>query len=359
MDINVCPECGVPEVLIQRWFWLNNGDIVQGANQAVRLGFIECENLDPLFKQIGEIIGLSIEPLVVDITSRGAARFTRSFFPEAIREAIQTKQIGLENIIELILDTCHIMGYGRYENVDFRYERDEDDYSILRIEAPFSVPEAAGSIAGVLGGLMGGDYATTYEEISPGVYVFNTHWSEDSEDREEREEKLELVSYSRENGDLELEKCATCGAPKALNAYGWDLDRGLIVNKINGHRMAILGPELLDTLFDVLEEELGETIPATVVEAQRRFTKTGFYSIEQVSDKGDFRTQLALRGLGNLREIRMGPPGLFMRISNAAGHLLTVGMVQGLFEMAFDVESNVDWALSGNGNLEVQVSPKA
>jgi hypothetical protein len=95
-----------------------------------------------------------------------------------------------------------------------------------------------------------------------------------------------------------------------------------------------------------------------VVEAQRRFTRTGFYSIEQVSSEGDFRTQLALRGLGNLREIKMGPPGLFMRIDNVVGHLMTVGMVQGLFEMAFDVESSVDWALSEEGNLEVQVSPR-
>jgi hypothetical protein len=48
-----------------------------------------------------------------------------------------------------------------------------------------------------------------------------------------------------------------------------------------------------------------------------------------------------------------------MRIKNADGHLLTVGMVQGLFEMAFDVTSSVDWALSEDGNLEVQASPKA
>src|SRR4030042_4224783 len=119
--------------------------------------------------------------------------------------------------------------------------------------------------------------------------------------------------------------------------------------------MAMLGPGMMDLLFAELERELGDTIPEVAVEAQRRFTKTGFYSIEQVSDEGDFRTQLALRGLGNLREIKMGPPGLFMRIDNVVGHLLTVGMVQGLFEMAFDVDSSVEWALSEDGNREGEI----
>ncbi len=94
-----------------------------------------------------------------------------------------------------------------------------------------------------------------------------------------------------------------------------------------------------------------------VVEAQRRFTETGFYSIEQVSNEGDFRTQLALRGLGNLQEMRIGSRGLFMHIDNAAGYLMTIGMVQGLFEMIFDVDSKVEWALSESGNLEVEVNP--
>jgi hypothetical protein len=129
------------------------------------------------------------------------------------------------------------------------------------------------------------------------------------------------------------------------------------VNKHTGRRMAMLGPELLDVVFRALEAELGEAIPAAVVEAQRRFVKTGFYSIDEVSDEGDFRTQLALRGMGNLREINMGKDGLNMRIGNAAGHLLAVGMVQGLFEMAFDMPSNVQWELSDEGDLDVEVRP--
>lgn len=95
-----------------------------------------------------------------------------------------------------------------------------------------------------------------------------------------------------------------------------------------------------------------------MVEAQRRFVKTGFYSIEEVGDEGDIRTQLALRGLGNLKEITMGREGVHVRLDNATLHLMVVGLIQGLFEMAFGIDSNVEWEFTGEGNLEVQVTPQ-
>lgn len=356
MDVNICPECGVPEPFNQGQVWLNNWDIVQGVNHEARLGFIECENLDPLFRKIEEIIGISIEGLVVNITARGVERYMSNYIPEAIKEMILTKQIELQTFTGAILDYCHILGYGKYELLDFRYEKDADDYSILRIDAPFSVPEAAGSIAGVTSALVGSENAVSYKKVSPGLYEFVTRRSEYPD---VLKEKMKPTPYRRRDGDIELERCATCGVPKALSGFSWHLDRGLIVNKLTGRRMAILGPELLDVLFKALEEELGETIPTVVVEAQRRFVKTGFYSMDEISNEGDFRTQLALRGMGNLREITIGSHGIHLRIDNAAGYLLTVGMVQSIFEIAFNIDSIVAWELSEEGDLEVDVKPQA
>ncbi len=202
--------------------------------------------------------------------------------------------------------------------------------------------------------MLGGEHEVVYEEVSPDCYEFTTTWTEYPEELMER---FTMARYEHRDGDMELESCATCGMPKAFSAYQWGLENGLIINRHTGRRMALVGPESLEQVFQELEKELGETIPDVVVEAQRRFTKTGFYSISQVSDEGDFRTQLALRGLGNLREMKMGPEGLLLRIDNATAYLMTAGMVQGLFEMAFDVESKVEWALSEDGNLEMEVNP--
>jgi hypothetical protein len=356
MNISICPECKVPEPVKQGQIWLNNGDIVQAVNPRARLGFIECENLDPLFRNVGEIIGMSIENLVVNIDARAVERFMSQLIPESMKEMVQARQMDPRLFLDNIMTYCHIIGFGRYEYIDSRYMRNDDDFSITRVEAPFSVPEAAGGIAGVASALVGGEHAVTYEKISQDLYEFKTRWTEYPEILKE---KLRIRPYHHRDGDIELERCATCGVPAALSGFRWYLDRGLIVNKHNGRRMAILGPEHLDVLFRALEEELGETIPDVVVEAQRRFTRTGFYSIEEVSNEGDFRAQLALRGMGNLREISMGVSGMRIRIDNAAGHLLIVGMAQGLFEMALDVGSNVEWELTEDGNLEVEVRPEA
>jgi hypothetical protein len=80
--------------------------------------------------------------------------------------------------------------------------------------------------------------------------------------------------------------------------------------------MAMIGPHELEPVFRGLEEELGDTIPRAVVEAQRRFSSSGFYDHEVVLDEGDFRKQLALRGLGNLRSLEASKRGLNMLLDN-------------------------------------------
>jgi hypothetical protein len=55
--------------------------------------------------------------------------------------------------------------------------------------------------------------------------------------------------------------------------------------------------------------------------------------------------------------MEMRPRGFRMRIDNAAGYLMTIGMVQGLFEMTFDIDSHVEWEMSEEGNLVVEIAP--
>ncbi len=355
MEMTFCPECGIPEPVSQGQAWLNNGDIVQKVNPEARVGFIECENLDPLFANIGEIIGMPIGGMVVNITARGTEKYMSRLIPKSVKDLVVAKQMDPTVFIEPIVTYCHVIGYGKYQFLGSRYERDADDYIIIRIESPFSVPEAAGALAGVTSAVVGGEHAVTYKMVSPGLYEFRTSWTEYPEIMAE---KLKTTPYGHRDGDMELDRCATCGLPKALQRFGWNLDRGLIVDRDTGRRMAILGPELLDSLFAALEDELGETIPETVIEAQRRFVKTGFYSVDELKNTEDFRTQLALRGMGNLREMEMNPRGMCVRVHNAAGYLIIVGMMQGLFELAFDVDSGVEWEMSREGDLEVKVEAR-
>ncbi len=354
-DLASCPECGVPELFQQSVRWLNNGDIIQSANEQARAAFIECENLDPLFKNIGDIIGLPIERLVVNITARGSERFNGAIMPPGLKEMIRSKQIDIVPIAEAIGFRGQIMGYGKHEWLDFRYENDQGDFSVQRVIQPFSVMLIAGSYAGALSAAVGGEHAVDYEEESPGVYVFKTHWTEY---HDELKRRLELIPYYHEEGDLELELCKTCGGPKALADYQWSAEDGLIKDRRTGRRMALLGPQMLDPVFTSLEDELGETIPQTVVEAQRRFVRTGFDFRDFMGGMEDLRTGLAVRGLGNLREFNINGSGIQMELDNACLPLLLLGFIQGTFELAFDIETNIDWELSEEGHLHMELLPK-
>ncbi len=355
MQVELCEECGVPEPFYQGQKWLNNGDIVQAANPAARLGFIECENLDPLFRNISAIIGLPIDHLVTNITARGTKLYMDGLIPKEIKELVQKRALGLDIFIDSITTYCEVVGFGKYEFMDYRYEKDEDDFAKMRILHPFSVPEAAGAFAGAESAVIGGEHEISYVEVAPDLWEYTSRWTRYPD---VLKEKIQIYSYRHVDGGLELECCKSCGSPKAFSEYHWYLDKGVIINGYTGRRMTLLGHELLDSVLCALENELGDAIPRVVVEAQRRFVKTGFYSFEHVGNEGDFRTQLALRGLGNLRKVKMGTEGMEVSIDNAACHLILVGMAQGLFEMALDVESDVDWELTDGGELRVEVLPR-
>lgn len=365
-EITFCPECKVPDLFNTLQVWLSNGDVIQRSNPSHRLSFIECENIDPLYKNIGEIIGVPIEHMVINIASRAVESYLAPLMPQEFKDTLLGMKPGdtvLREGCRQLIDTLNevnttmaaINGSGRYEVLGYRYERDEADYSTIRVTNPYSVPLVVGSQAGHNASLVGGEHEIDYEEVSPGVYEMTSHWTVFDEELKER---LKIKDYSPRQGDIELEGCPSCGTPLALSSFEWYLDRGIIKNPFTARRMAVVGRSTIEPIFDELEKELGGAIPRAVVEAQRRFVKTGFFSIGDVSKEGNFRDHLALRGLGSLREIKMGTKGLQARIGNSIMHLMVVGLVQGIFEMAFDVDSFVEWELSEEGDLAMEVAPR-
>lgn len=365
-EIKLCPECRAPEIFTSEHMWLNNGDIVQTRNPTSRLAFVECENLDPLFENIGEIIGVPIERMIIDIASRGLQSYLGRFIPKEVTSLLRSMKPGdavlrercrqlIDALNEANTTLSRTNGAGKIEVQSYRYERDKDDYSTIRVTDPYSLPFMIGSHAGHNGALIGGEREIICKEISPGFYELTSHAAAGDEELHER---LKIREYHHREGDFELERCGSCGGPAALANYKWYLDRGIIKNTFTGRRMATLGPSLLDPIFEELEVELGDTIPRTVVEAQRRFVRTGFYSMDDVQDEGDMRHQFAVRGLGNLKEIQVGSKGMRARMDNVTLHLVVIGLMQGLFEMGFDIESHVDWELSGENDLSLEVMPR-
>lgn len=353
-EIRVCEECGVPEPFARSHRWLSDGSMVQAMNERARVAFLECEFIDPLFQLIGRIIGLPIEHLVVNITARGCQLYMESIIPQEVRYNVREGVVSPPAVAMPIIDFCHIIGYGRYSFVGYKFEGKKDDYCTIRIYRPFSVLEAAGAFAGVIACLVGGEHSVSYREVEPKLYEFTTQWTKYPEILKER---LRLQVHNPRRGDVELPRCRSCGTPKAYSRCRWDLKNGVILNTMTGRRMALLGPGLLDSVFEALEWELGETIPQTVVEAQRRNAKAGLRFIV-LSDFKSVRDQLAFRGLGEVLEYRAQREGVYLQVANPTLHLMLAGMVQGGYEKAYDLDSVVEWELGTEGILSIQVRKK-
>jgi hypothetical protein len=354
LAIDTCLECRVPKYITGDHRWLNSGAIIQASAEKTRPYFLECENLDPLFAGIEGIIGEPIEPIVIAIKRMNVKTYIEGVIPAETKEMLRKREIDWRPINDSLRLVARLTGYGRYEVLDCQCVGAGDDYITESISDPLSIPYACGTMAAAFEILFARELGVIYKKISPEL-VEMTCFPEGHPD--EYKGRFQMDTYRHREGGAELEKCATCAGPAALAGYKWYPDRGIVKNTYTGKRMAILGPET-EAIFGELEREFGKIIPRAVVEAQRRFVKTGFYSIEEVGDEGDIRTQLALRGLGDLREIKMGKRGVRMHLAGAGLHLMVVGLAQGLFEMAFGIESSVDWELTAEGDLEVEVIPK-
>ncbi len=355
MRINTCGECGVPEYVSSEHLWLDCGLIAQKRDQRHVVIFIESENLDPLFEGMEGLIGASIERIVLTTRRRAGRAYMARMVPAGVREMLEDGRLKLGDIFGAFAAIGVALGYGKFDLLDYRYERDDHDYAVVRVEKPYSRVFGLCDPAAALEALTGYELGFEYKELGDDAYEVRVFKAEHPEEYKNR---LVMRPYNRKEGGIRFEACPSCGAPRELSGFSWDLERGIVTCAATGRRMAFFAPTVIDAIFDELERELGETIPETVVEAQRRFTKAGMYSPREMDDAEVLRKQLAVRGLGDLKEFEMGSRGLRMRLDNAAIHLMVVGLVQGIYEMAQGTESAVEWELSPEGDLSVEVRPR-
>jgi hypothetical protein len=354
IEVPVCPECGVPRHITEEHTWVSSGAIVEAKDPKTRLVCVESANIDSLFAGIGGLIGMPVEPIIVNATRKATRAYMSALVPDEAKTMLRGEEQDIPLIGEIMTLYARLMGYGQLTLVGARYERDDADYTIASCREPYSLPLIEGNLAGTIEALIDDEVGVSHTMVSEGVYELRTFMAKHTS---VMKENIKLKTYQHSEGDIELRRCSTCGGPAALADFHWDLERGLINLSPAGRRVCMLGPTVIDPLFEELERVLGGDIQEVVVEAQRRFVRSGFYSLAEVLPERQMREVLALRGLGDIRELHFGRKGGRLRLENAAMHLMVVGLGQGLYEVAFGKESRAEWELSADGALEVEVTP--
>jgi hypothetical protein len=373
--MELCTECGVPLMVSQGMKWDSNGVIPLSLNPRRRSVLYESDVVDNLFKGIGDIIGMPVDHIVIESRRRDVRRFIEHTFPSQIEESLEyqrdleseadpaQKQAKRKRLFEMrkryqlqVDEIGRVYGYGNIHISD-RWEKGEDfAWRTLVISNPHSMLFYPAEMLGSVEGFEQTDMRVEYELIGENNYAVSVY---PGSHPLELKERLRRKRYDFKPGDIEFERCSTCGVPLEVSRCKWDIEAGTIIDGLTGRRMAIFGPEAMEAVLDDLEAELGEVIPEVAIESQRRYIKSAWSEEEWRRDASAFRHLIALRGVGNLTHFEGDKQGLSLTIENSCLHLLMVGAIQALVEMAYSVEdSTYEWDLSDDGDLAVTITVK-
>ncbi|MHB8781541.1 MAG: hypothetical protein ACYC55_09180 [Candidatus Geothermincolia bacterium] len=351
-----CPECDVPCYVTREHRWLSSGAIVLTHDPSQRVVFLESANLDGLFEGISSLIGTSIDRIVIEAARKATFSYMKAISPPDVREKLARGEMDPVALAEASFLVAGMMGYGKPNIRELRFHNRSDDYLEVSVDHPYCVPLLAGNFTGTMETFLGRHLGVDYDLHPSGSCSLRMF---EKEHATELHDRLHMRGYSEKPGNITYERCGTCGGPWALSEYRWDLERGTIVSAVTGKRMAILGPSMLDSVFRELEAELGADVMRSAIEAQRLFTATGFYKVEEMATEEAVRCALAIRGLGEILSFEVSPEGMNVSMASAVLAPMLVGLAQGMFEQATGGTSGVEWKSSSEGELTVAVKPLA
>lgn len=345
-----CKECGVPLRIGKGHNWNPDGTITQGRDPDHRMVFLDSDGLNSLFLNIERLIGTSIEKIIIE----SKARATMSYVSQLLRgpKGPLARVVGLERVIRRVVEQGKVMGYGDIKITDFNWK---ENYMYCDVGNPYSLPLFCGDLRGANEAIRRVTGTVSYEEIGPDHYLVKNYQAPHVPGIEER-----LIPHPkpRKPGDIEYNRCRRCGAPLEISRYRWDLEKGTITNGKTGVRMALFGPTGVQVIFDELESELGESIPETIVEAQRMHAESQMIPNWRKAVQEDIRNWLAIQGLGNLVSIETVEEGFTVRIENPALPLIIVGTELALYDFTDETRGAASWSIEEDGDLVLTLSRK-
>lgn len=371
--IETCGYCGVPLIVSNGLNWEGNGVISLRNSPKNRMVFFESRPIDQLFGGIEELVGVPLEHIVIESRGRETRRYIQRAFPPDVRKVMEGRGgraegqgLGLAgDELEMLLATMKVLtrsiidignayGYGD-QGMGGGWERGDDfPWRTQEIRHPYSILLAAADNLGSVEAFENTDMRVRYEETAPDEYEIEVF---PGAHPVELADRLKRKRYDFKPGDIEYERCAECGVPLVVSYRKWDTGSGTIADPEKDRRFAIFGPLGVDAIFEDLEAELGEAIPAVVIEAQRRYIKNAVAIESWNKDGSTFQQMLALRGLGNITTFDGQPTHLRMVVENACLHLPLIGTAQALVELVYRADSSTcDWELAEDGVLTLTVT---
>lgn len=371
-ELETCGTCEVPRMISDVFKWGDGGVISISYSPKARMVFYESGNIDNIFRGIEELIGVPIEHIVMERKRRDTRKFMERVFTEeisrleSIRGGERTDRVSTvdERMRQEILEFGGVVnkqattigmvyGYGHIKFSDLWTFWDTFPWRTQIIRNPYSVIFFSADMLATVEAFEQTEMRVGYEKLSDDIYLLSTLRGDHPIELAER---LKRKTYETKTGNISYERCEECGVPLSVARCRWDLDEGIIIDPDTNRRMAFFDPAAIDTVFDDLEAELGESVPEAIIEAQRRYGKLSMRADNWKRSGYDFKGWAALRGLGNITAFQADDKHLTLTLENPSMHLAMVGMAKALYELAWGAESSThEWERTDEGDLVITI----
>jgi hypothetical protein len=109
---------------------------------------------------------MPLENIIITSFRKTARAYLEFMLPDNVKKLVQTKQVDHKALDDLFVEVAKVVGFGKYEFVDMRYEGDMDDFFTVRITDPYSVLMSVAGHAGAMEAVFG-DEGTLKVEVKP------------------------------------------------------------------------------------------------------------------------------------------------------------------------------------------------
>lgn len=335
--------------------WNSDGTITQKRDPGHRMIFFESENLDRMWGEMSERLGVTQEHLW-EIAIETKSRATRAFLHRSLPWYVNllARFAGYRTVINAIVKQGLVMGYGKI-TVGGQYpERGRPERITVIVEDPYALPLFCGDFKGAAEVTERRDAALTYQALDSRRHQIDVTMGRRRLQEEELEWKEEAA---RKPGDVAYERCAVCGSPLDLKQFQWDLGRGIVRDTETGRRMALFGTASLEAVFEEIARELGDRVIGHIIDIERENTVSAMNVEEARSGYEGLRRRAAVRGFGMLTRLELDEGGLRAEVANPAVPVYLVGLAAGIFELATGKRGAWEWSLRPDGDLTIEITP--
>lgn len=293
MPIASCSICGTPLILGKRTRWFPDGSLRASDDTALRLVFVDTEELNSLFASLSEQLGTPLEQYVQD----GARDFSRRYVTLLLR-LLNRQDLdhypGEESIYALLCDHMRIWGLASPTISEYR---DHEGFT-LELLNPFNPVLTCGYFSGAAEVLEGSPASCSWEDDAEGGHMDVTLL--ESADAPP-EISTDTVLSEPGKGNIEFPRCPECGVPQQVSRISWDTDSGIITDLANGRRVAMIGADILEVAFKLMSEDLGGHVLQRVVETEREHAREVLFPVlHPSSDPLEMRSRFASLGHGDI-----------------------------------------------------------